>query len=205
MRFQTEPLDEDLVVAGKIDLELWASTDGSDTDFMVKLVDVYPDGYEALVLDTALRTRYRFGRRAEDVRMMEPNQPEKMVIDMWNTAITIEQGHRLAVHISSSNSPRFETNPNTGDPARRREQATAHCTEHDLPQRRSTDSAGIVGVGITGLMPGSDEPIQRSLPVFAPTALTLTRWSAKPSNPSSTRRFRLRLQPNPKLVVFAAT
>ena len=82
---------------------------------MVKLVDVYPDGYEALVLDTALRTRYRFGRRAEDVKMMKPNQPEKMVIDMWHTAITFEKGHRLAVHITSSNSPRFEVNPNTGE------------------------------------------------------------------------------------------
>ncbi len=115
LRFETEPLDEDLVVAGKIDLELWASTDGPDTDFMVKLVDVYPDGYEALVLDTALRTRYRFGRRAEDVQMMEPNKPEKMIVDMWNTAITFEKGHRLAVHITSSNSPRFEVNANTGD------------------------------------------------------------------------------------------
>jgi predicted acyl esterase len=116
LRFETDPLDEDLIVAGKIDLELWASTDGPDTDFMVKLVDVYPDGYEALVLDTALRTRYRFGRRAEDVRMMEPGKPEKMMIDMWNTAITFEKGHRLAVHVTSSNSPRFEVNPNTGDP-----------------------------------------------------------------------------------------
>jgi predicted acyl esterase len=116
LRFESEPLDEDLVVAGKIDLELWASTDGRDTDFMIKLVDVYPDGYEALVLDTALRTRYRFGRRAEDVQMMEANKPEKMMIDMWNTAITFEKGHRLAVHITSSNSPRFEVNPNTGDP-----------------------------------------------------------------------------------------
>ena len=116
LRFATDPLAEDLVIAGKIDLELWASTDGPDTDFMVKLVDVYPDGYEALVLDTALRTRYRFGRRSEDVRMMEANKAEKMVVDMWNTAITIEKGHRLAVHITSSNSPRFEVNPNTGDP-----------------------------------------------------------------------------------------
>ncbi len=115
LRFQTEPLARDLVVAGKIDLELWAATDGVDTDFMVKLVDVYPDGYEALVLDTALRTRYRFGRRAEDVKMMEPNKPEKLMVDMWHTAITFEKGHRLAVHITSSNSPRFEVNPNTGE------------------------------------------------------------------------------------------
>ena len=115
LRFQSEPLKRDLVVAGKIDLRLWAATDGPDTDFMVKLVDVYPDGYEALVLDTALRTRYRFGRRSEDVKMMVPNQPEEMTIDMWHTAITFEQGHRLAVHIASSNSPRFEVNPNTGE------------------------------------------------------------------------------------------
>ncbi len=115
LRFQTGPLSRDLVVAGKIDLELWAATDGPDTDFMVKLVDVYPDGYEALVLDTALRTRYRFGRRAADVKMMSPNRPEKLLIDMWHTAITFEKGHRVAVHITSSNSPRFEVNPNTGE------------------------------------------------------------------------------------------
>ena len=47
--------------------------------------------------------------------MMEPNQPEKMMIDMWHTAITFEEGHRLAVHITSSNSPRFEVNPTTGE------------------------------------------------------------------------------------------
>ena len=115
LRFQTEILESDLVLAGKIDLELYASTDGSDTDFMVKLVDVYPDGYEALVLDTALRTRFRKGRRPEDVEMMVPGKIEKLDIDMCNSAITIEKGHRLAVHVTSSNYPRFEVNPNTGE------------------------------------------------------------------------------------------
>ena len=47
--------------------------------------------------------------------MMEPNKPEKLMVDMWHTAITFEKGHRLAVHITSSNSPRFEVNPNTGE------------------------------------------------------------------------------------------
>lgn len=115
LRFQTPVLDEDLVVAGKIDLELWASSDARDTDFIAKLVDVYPDGYEALVLDMGLRARFREGRRTEDVKPLTPGEPTRMTIDLWNTAITIERGHRLAVHLTSSNYPRFDVNPNTGE------------------------------------------------------------------------------------------
>ena len=115
LRFQTPVLEEDLVVAGKIDLELWASSDARDTDFIAKLVDVYPDGYEALVLDMGLRARFRDGRRTEDVKLLTPGEPTRMTIDLWNTAVTIERGHRLAVHITSSNYPRFDVNPNTGE------------------------------------------------------------------------------------------
>ena len=48
--------------------------------------------------------------------MMTPGAPEKLVIDLWPTAITFEKGHRIALHITSSNAPRFEVNPNTGEP-----------------------------------------------------------------------------------------
>jgi predicted acyl esterase len=68
------------------------------------------------VVDTAQRARYRNGRRAEDVAMLEPGRATRLAIDLWNTAITIEAGHRLAFHVTSSNHPRFEVNPNTGDP-----------------------------------------------------------------------------------------
>jgi predicted acyl esterase len=115
LRFQTAPLAKDLVISGPVKMELWAATDGPDTDFTAKLVDVYPDGYEALVLDAPIRTRFRNGRLPEDIRMMTPGAPEKLVIDLWPTAITFEKGHRIAVHISSSNAPRFEVNPNTGE------------------------------------------------------------------------------------------
>lgn len=114
LKFETATLTEDVAIAGKIDLELWAATDGADTDFIAKLVDVYPDGYEALVLDTAIRTRYRHGRRAQDVKMMTPGVPELMNIDMWHSAITFEKGHKIALHLTSSNFPRYEVNPNTG-------------------------------------------------------------------------------------------
>jgi predicted acyl esterase len=116
LRFQTEPLKQDVVVAGHIDMELWAATDGPDTDFMVKLVDIYPDGYEALILDYPLRTRFRFGRELQDVKMMTPGKPELLKIDMWSTANVFEAGHRIGIHVSSSNFPRFDVNPNTGGP-----------------------------------------------------------------------------------------
>jgi hypothetical protein len=109
-------IKKDVVVAGHIDMELWAATDGPDTDFMVKLVDIYPDGYEALILDYPLRTRFRYGREFADVKMMTPGKPEPLTIDMWSTANVFEAGHRIAIHVSSSNFPRFDVNPNTSDP-----------------------------------------------------------------------------------------
>ncbi|WP_309643254.1 CocE/NonD family hydrolase [Phenylobacterium sp.] len=115
LRFQTPVLDKDVVIAGPVRVELNAATDGPDTDFMAKLVDVYPDGYEAIVLDAPIRASFRKGRMADYIRPMTPNAPEELVIDLWGTAITFEKGHRIALHITSSNSPRFEVNPNTGE------------------------------------------------------------------------------------------
>lgn len=115
LRFQTPVLDRDVAIAGPVSMELWAATDGPDTDFVAKLVDVYPDGYEALILDAPIRTRYRGGRMPDQIRMMTPGAPEKLVIDLWPTALTVEKGHRIAVHVTSSNAPRFEVNPNTGE------------------------------------------------------------------------------------------
>ena len=130
LRFQTPVLAKDVTVAGPVKVELYGATDGLDTDFMAKLVDVYPDGYEALVLDAPIRARFRHGRMPDDVKMMTPGAPEELDIDLWSTAITFEKGHRIALHITSTNSPRFEVNPNTGEPA----------GEHRLPPRVATNS-----------------------------------------------------------------
>lgn len=115
LRFQTEPLAEDVSIAGVVSVDLYASTDAPDTDFMVKLIDVYPDGYEALLLDAPIRTMYRHGRGADQIKPMEPGKPEKLNVRLGPIAQTFEAGHRIAVHVSSSNHPRFEVNPNTGD------------------------------------------------------------------------------------------
>jgi predicted acyl esterase len=130
LRFQTPVLDKDVTVSGPVKVELYGATDGPDTDFMAKLVDVYPDGYEAIVLDAPIRAKFRNGRLPGDVKMMTPGAPEELDIDLWSTAITFEKGHRIAVHITSSNSPRFNVNPNTGEPE----------GEHRLPPRVATNT-----------------------------------------------------------------
>lgn len=115
LRFTTPVLDRDVVITGPVKVELYGATDAPDTDFVAKLVDVYPDGYEALVLDAPIRARYRDGRMPDQVKMMTPGAPEQLVIDLWSTALTFEKGHRIALHVSSTSSPRFEVNPNTGE------------------------------------------------------------------------------------------
>jgi len=115
LRFSTPPLIAAVAITGPVSAELWVATDGPDTDFIAKLVDVYPDGYEALVLDAPIRVRYRNGRmHASDVKMVTPGKPEKVTIDLWATSLLFEKGHRIALHVSSSNSPRFEVNDNSG-------------------------------------------------------------------------------------------
>ena len=116
LRFESGVLTKSMAIAGRVTMELYAATDGPDTDFMVKLVDVYPHGYEAIVLDAPIRTRYRHGRMPDDVKMMTPNMPEKLTIDLWETAITFEPGHKIAVHVASTGATKYEINPNTGEP-----------------------------------------------------------------------------------------
>jgi predicted acyl esterase len=115
LRFTTAPLQQPVAITGPVSAELWVSTDGPDTDFMATLVDVYPDGYEALVLDAPIRLRYRNGRmKASDVKPATPGKPEKVSIDLWATSLLFEQGHRIALHVTSSNNPRFDVNDNSG-------------------------------------------------------------------------------------------
>ena len=115
LEFTTETLEDDVVIAGPVTMQLFGATDGPDTDFAVKLIDVYPDGYEAIVLDSIVRTRYRDGRMPDEISMMTPGAPEELIIDLWDTAITFEAGHKIMVTVTSSNYPRFDVNPNTGE------------------------------------------------------------------------------------------
>ena len=121
LKFETEPLKQPVEITGPIKAELAVSTDAEDTDFMVKLVDVYPNGYEALVLDGAFRLRY--WKSILTPEHVEKNKVYPITVDLWSTALVFNSGHKIAVHVQSSNSPRFERHSNTWDPVKSYDQA----------------------------------------------------------------------------------
>ncbi|MBV9341518.1 MAG: CocE/NonD family hydrolase, partial [Acidobacteria bacterium] len=118
--FQTPPLDADVEVTGRLVVRLWASSDALDTDFTAKLVDVYPAngdfpaGIDLNIADSIVRARYRNGLGKAE--LLKPGQPYEFTIEMYPTALVFKKGHRIRLDISSSNFPRFDLNPNTGEP-----------------------------------------------------------------------------------------
>ena len=95
-------------------LHLNATTSAKDTDFTAKLTDVYPDGRSILLTDGIVRVRFR--HTLEKDELITPGQAYAYDIDLGSTSIVFNKGHQIRVTISSSNSPRFEPNPNTGGP-----------------------------------------------------------------------------------------
>ena len=112
--FTTEPLETDTEVTGPITVTLYAASSATDTDFTAKLVDVYPDGRAYNLQDGIIRARYRASSRTPT--LIEPGTIYEYTIDLWATSNLFKQGHRIRVDISSSNFPRFDRNPNTGNP-----------------------------------------------------------------------------------------
>ncbi|MBI4540086.1 MAG: CocE/NonD family hydrolase [Gemmatimonadetes bacterium] len=118
--FQTEPLAQDVIVIGPIVVKLYASSSAVDTDFTAKLVDVYPpsphypSGYDMNLTDGILRARYR--NSPEKPELMTPGQVYEFTVEPFPTANVFKKGHRIRIDISSSNFPRFDVNPNTGEP-----------------------------------------------------------------------------------------
>ncbi|MBI4540408.1 MAG: CocE/NonD family hydrolase [Gemmatimonadetes bacterium] len=118
--FQTEPLAADVAVIGPIVVKLHASSTAVDTDFTAKLVDVYPpsedypSGYDLNITDGVIRARYR--NSPERPEFMTPGEVYEFTIDPFPTANVFKKGHRIRIDISSSSYPRFDVNPNTGEP-----------------------------------------------------------------------------------------
>ncbi len=112
--FTTNALSQNVVLKGKPSIHMKVSSDKLDTDFCVRLTDVYPDGRSMLVSDGVMRMRFRNGTNASDTALMTPNQIYDCVIDLPNTSITFLAGHKIRIDISSSNYPRFNRNMNTG-------------------------------------------------------------------------------------------
>jgi putative CocE/NonD family hydrolase len=112
LKFATRPLDAPLEITGRVTVRLYVSTDATDTDFTAKLIDIYPDGREILMLDGIQRLKFR--NTFERPEFLPPGEIAELEIDLWSISLIFNEGHRIGLHISSSNYPRFERNPNTG-------------------------------------------------------------------------------------------
>src|SRR5947199_2166997 len=111
--YTTEPLKEGIEVSGPIEVTLYVSSDAKDTDFTVKLIDVYPDGRAYNLDETIQRLRYRNGYD-KPLAWLEPGKVYKVTLQPMTTSNYFEAGHRIRLEVSSSNFPRFDRNLNTG-------------------------------------------------------------------------------------------
>jgi putative CocE/NonD family hydrolase len=131
--FETAPLTDDVEVTGPISVVVFASSNRTDTDFTAKLIDVYPSsadwpgGFDLNLTDAIVRGRYRATR--DHAELLTPGKVYQFTIEPFPTANVFKKGHRIRVDISSSNFPRFDANPNTGEPlGRNRRSVTADNT-----------------------------------------------------------------------------
>ncbi|WP_273214028.1 CocE/NonD family hydrolase [Runella zeae] len=110
--YTTEPFKEGVEMTGQIETTLYVSSDAKDTDFTVKVIDVYPDGRAYNLDETILRARYREGFDKEV--WMEKGKVYKLNLSPMVTSNYFAPGHSIRIEISSSNFPRFDRNLNTG-------------------------------------------------------------------------------------------
>ena len=118
--FQTAPLASDVEVTGAIEAELWIASNCPDTDFTIKLIDVYPpnedyrEGYAMNLTDGILRCRYRDSW--ERPSLLTPGQVYRIKVTAFPTSNLFKRGHRIRLDVASSNFPHFDLNWNTGAP-----------------------------------------------------------------------------------------
>jgi hypothetical protein len=120
LTWQTAPLTEDVSVAGNVVAHIFASTTGTDADWVVKLIDVYPDtiperptmgGYELMVTGEIMRGRYRGSW--EHPRAIVANQVTPFTVDLHQQSYTFRKGHRIMVQVQSTWFPLYDRNPQT--------------------------------------------------------------------------------------------
>ena len=118
--YTTPPLEEEVEVTGPITAKLYAATSARDTDWMVRLIDVQPDGFAAMLCEGVMRARHRDPARsgafnADKLSVIEPDRVYEYSIEFWRTtANAFAKGHRIRVEISSSFFPYYLRNLNTG-------------------------------------------------------------------------------------------
>ncbi len=113
LNYTTARFTKPALLCGPISARIFAASSAVDTDFMVKLLDVWPNGYVQRLNDGMVRARFRNGW--ERPELIEPGKVYQYDIDVWSTCQTVLPGHRLRVEVASAAFPKFDRNPNTGE------------------------------------------------------------------------------------------
>ncbi|MEZ4589066.1 MAG: CocE/NonD family hydrolase [Gemmatimonadales bacterium] len=141
--YSTEPLREAVSVTGPVTVTLYLSSDVKDTDLMVKLVDVYPDGKAYNLDEQALRVRWREGWDAPV--FMESGKVYQVTLPPLVTSNTFQAGHRIRISVASSSFPVYERNLNTGGPNyNEKDPIVAHNVIHHGPAHPSAVTLTVV-------------------------------------------------------------
>ncbi|GAB4367969.1 MAG: hypothetical protein Kow0062_00800 [Acidobacteriota bacterium] len=196
--WESAPLLEPLEISGPIRLILHASSDALDADWSVRLEDVYSNGRPMLVTDLILKARHRIGFDRED--LLSPGQIHEFEIRLWDTSLVFGVLHRIRIAIAASNYPRFESNPQTGEPFNQHTGTivATHRVHHDVPHPSRlllpvVDTDAVTGCAATSHVTGlrmeklggdtvrlswdpGDDPCHRQYRVFAGTAGPQWPW-----------------------------
>jgi putative CocE/NonD family hydrolase len=114
LTYTSQALEKPLRAIGPVKAVLYAASSAPDTDWVVRLCDVWPDGRSVDLCDGILRARYRDSFEREEP--MVPGEVYRFEVDLWATAQTFLPGHRIRVQVTSSDFPRYDRNLNTGGP-----------------------------------------------------------------------------------------
>ncbi len=115
LTFTTDVLKEDLEVVGEIKARFFASSSAVDTDFVLTLTDVYPNGYSATLRQNAVRARYRLSEEKES--LLDPGKVYEFTLTLDTVANVFKAGHRIRLSIASSSFPAYLPSPGTGGPS----------------------------------------------------------------------------------------
>ena len=113
--YTSEPLGRDLEVVGPVEMVLYAASSARDTDWIVRLCDVQPDGRSIVLTEGIVRARYRGSADGDSTELLEPNEVAEYRIRCYPVANVWRRGHRVRLDVTSSSFPRFSRNLNTGE------------------------------------------------------------------------------------------
>ena len=151
LAYTSEPLERDLEVIGPVEMILYAASSARDTDFFVRVCDVYPDGRSIFLTEGVIRARYRGSVEGESVELLEPGEVAEYRFRCYPMANVFRRGHRIRVDVTSSSFPRFSRNLNTGEDVGTgtrmevAEQTILHTARY--PVARPAARHGVVTVG----------------------------------------------------------